>query len=231
MGHSTGCQDAVEYVTGAASSAPAAGKAAEPSPPAPARKRLPTGEERPPVDGIVLQAPASDREALVEALGREGYEGANAAARELVEGGRAGDALPLVHTAGLFKEAPVAAGRWLSLASPGKDGADDFFSSDLGEESLARTFGAVPEGVRVCVLFSGKDEYVPEAVDKEALVKRWRGVMEERGKGGQWDGEFGGVVPGASHNLGKSAEGVVDDLCRRVVGFLGNVAPEEPARL
>ncbi|GME32323.1 hypothetical protein GTA08_BOTSDO01507 [Neofusicoccum parvum] len=205
MGHSTGCQDAVEYVC-----APSAA-----SPPSAAATST-----RPPLDAVVLQAPVSDREALVQALGAEACARVSAAARAMVEAGRGEDVLPFELTGAVFQRTPVAARRWLSLASPEKRGAEDFFSSDLPDEVLERTFGRVPRGMRVCVLYSGADEFVPRDVDKAGLIARWKGFV---GEGVVWEEEFGGIVEGASHNLKRDREEVVEDLCRRVVGFLKKV--------
>ncbi|KAK7719467.1 hypothetical protein SLS57_005665 [Botryosphaeria dothidea] len=209
MGHSTGCQDAIEYV-----SAPANPSAAK---------------QRAPLDGVILQAPVSDREAMVEALGWEGFHKINAAAQKFVDEGRGEDILSFALTAPIFQKTPVSARRWLSLASPDKRGADDFFSSDLDDGAVKKTFGAVPQGLKICALYSGSDEFVPKSVDKEGLVRKWGVAVKEAG--GVWEEEFGGVVPGATHNLKRNKEDVVGDLCRRVVGFLGKVEKGDAAHL
>ncbi|KAL1618477.1 hypothetical protein SLS54_007205 [Diplodia seriata] len=209
MGHSTGCQDAIEYVS-------------SPSIPSAASHRTP-------LDAIILQAPASDRQAMLHSLGKNKFDAANAVAQAYVDEGRGEDVLPFRVTEKDFKKTPVSARRWLALASPDKKGADDFFSDDLPDDSLKTTFGALPKGLGVCVLYSGSDEFCPPSVDKEGLVKRWSGFVKEAG--GVWEEEFGGVVPGASHNLRGDSDAVVGDLCRRVVGFLGKVEKGEGAHL
>ncbi|KAK8241902.1 hypothetical protein HDK77DRAFT_446008 [Phyllosticta capitalensis] len=204
MGHSTGTQDLVEYVTGKGA------------------------DEREKVDGIALQAPVSDREALVHALGEKGYNEGVAAAREFVGQGRADDVLPGRYTKDLMGPAPVCARRWLDLCSPGPEhcGADDFFSSDLGEERWGEwASGIAKSKTPVCFLYGGSDEFVPKFVDKEALVKTWMRLVKEAG--GSVDEVNGGIVPGASHNLQKSSEDVVKDLIKRVDGFLGKVEGAE----
>ncbi|OJD34222.1 uncharacterized protein BKCO1_2400011 [Diplodia corticola] len=209
MGHSTGCQDAIEYVS-------------SPSDPSAAASRTP-------LDAVILQAPASDRQAMLQSLGKASFDAANDVARQYVEDGRGEDVLPFRVTEKDFKKTPISARRWLALASPDKKGADDFFSDDLPDESLKKTFGAVPKGLGVCVLYSGSDEFCPSSVDKGGLVRRWSGFVKEAG--GVWEEEFGGVVPGATHNLKGSSETVVSDLCRRVVGFLQKVEKGEAAHL
>ncbi|KAK7541236.1 uncharacterized protein J3D65DRAFT_272117 [Phyllosticta citribraziliensis] len=200
MGHSTGTQDLAEYVTG---------KGAD------AREK---------VDGIALQAPVSDREALYLALGEKDYNEGVAAAREFVEQGRGEDVLPSRFTKDLMGPAPVCARRWLDLTSPGPEhrGADDYFSSDLGEKRWGEWCEAIARSkTPVCFLYGGSDEFVPKSVDKEALVKTWMRLVKEAG--GSVDDINGGIVPGASHNLMKSPDEVVKDLIKRVVGFLGKV--------
>lgn len=203
MGHSTGCQDCVEYVAGAG----AAG--------------------RPPVHGVVLQAPVSDREALGMLLPAPHLREANQLALAMCREGRGAEALPPRLVRPAFGPVAVTARRWVDLASPPPlhAGADDFFSSDLPDERLAATFGRLPARVPLLVLVGGADESVPTAIDKEALVRRWVGAVK-RG-GGQVDEVYGGVVPGASHNLNGCPEEVVQDVIRRVLGFIQRIDTED----
>jgi len=140
--------------------------------------------------------------------------------------GRADEVLPLGMGAGEFGRTPVSAYRWLSLLE--RNGNDDYFSSDLGEEELARRFGAVRD-VAVLVLMSGRDEHVPGEVDVGRLLGRWKEAVEKGG--GRVDAENGGVVDGARHNLEGDDEAVVEELCRRVVRFLHNFVEEESPQL
>lgn len=114
----------------------------------------------------------------------------------------------------------MSARRWLSLASPDKNGDDDLFSSDLGEDRLRETFGRIPRETALLVIFGEEDEYVPEFVDKEGLVKRWVRAVEEGGGGAVVSGDSTRLLEGASHNLNGNPEWVVDELCRRVVRFV-----------
>ena len=191
MGHSTGCQDVMEYLTG-------------------------TGREnRPTVDGGIIQAPASDREAIVMEMDPDHYLHSIAVATKMTEDGGADEILPSVELNGFFP-CPVSAKRWLSLASPYHDGDDDYFSSDLTDERLIKSFGALPKGSPVCVLFSGADEYVPKTVDKEAQISRWASIAQ-RGEG-RVDETNSGVIERATHNLGGDPDEVVGDLVKRVLG-------------
>lgn len=194
MGHSTGCQDIMEYLTG------------------------PGHETRAPIDGGILQAPASDREAIIMELQPEIYEESCTVAQSMVAAGDGEEILPSRLTKQVFFQAPIAARRWLSLASPNHDGDDDYFSSDLTDDQLRKTFGTLPARSPLLILYSGDDEFVPKEIDKLALVKRWIGFAKEGP--GKVDEEFSGVLEGASHNLWANAEEVVQDFLRRVLGFL-----------
>ncbi|KAI9796258.1 MAG: hypothetical protein M1833_006427 [Piccolia ochrophora] len=197
MGHSTGCQDTMEYLTGD------------------------DAETRPPLDGAILQAPASDREGMLMTMKREDYDFLVDTARRWVAEGKGEDIMPRDMIAETFVDAPCSARRWLSLASPDKSGDEDFFSSDLADEQLARTFGRVKPTTPLCVLFGEKDQFVAESVDKERLVRRWADAVK-RG-GGVVDEATFGVVKGASHNLRGDPDAVVDDMVDRVVSFLSRV--------
>lgn len=174
-------------------------------------------ESRPPIDGGIIQAPCSDREALVMMMDSELYKNSCIAAQKMVDEGNGEDILPTRETGNVYP-APCTARRWLSLASPNHDGDDDYFSSDLSDEQLLKTFGMIPRGSPLCVLLSENDEYVPKSVDKKGLIERWVGIVR-RGEG-VVDEVHSGVVSGASHNLRKNGEEVVEELVRRVVGFL-----------
>lgn len=63
LGHSTGCQDVMEYLTGIGH------------------------EKRPAIDGAIIQAPASDREAIVKDMDPELYQSSCKAAKKMVEEG------------------------------------------------------------------------------------------------------------------------------------------------
>ncbi|KAF7169179.1 hypothetical protein CNMCM5623_001953 [Aspergillus felis] len=206
MGHSTGSQDVLHY--------------------------LYTQGNRPVVDGAIMQAPVSDREALLAETRKPGDVGAEAKGswEQLVSLARqapVGDIilpLNLSSKVGLPPD-PVSARRFLSLASPdspGQPAEDDLFSSDLTDQRLRETFGAVAtRGLlrsKLLVLYSGNDEFAAPWVDKEALMARWREATDA-GKAGTWDLNSG-VIPGASHNVNDQGQA---DLAERVTRYLKGI--------
>lgn len=195
MGHSTGSQNTLHYIS--------QGTAAE-------------LEARPKLNGAVLQAGVSDRQAYLlsnsEAVWRESLDhAAQLGPREF---------MPTKYTAGFFP-APITARRWRSLLAV--RGADDYFSSDLDDtRDFAGTFGKVEAAGRtpkLLVLYSGADEFVPPAVDKAALVRRFQNATGPN----VWS-EYSGVVPGATHFLGsESTPEAIPDLIRRLTSFLNSL--------
>lgn len=200
MGHSTGSQDVLAYLT---------------LPP-----DATTSPSRPPVNAAIIQAPVSDREALTTLLSPAQLAHSIAVARELVAADRGEEMMPADATQGVFGPA-CSARRWLSLASPDHDGEDDYFSSDLTDEQLARTFGSVPPASPLCVLYSGSDQFVPAFVDKKALVARW--IAAAKAGSGSVDEEFSAVVPGATHAYDEAPPESLQELVTRVVGFLDKI--------
>ncbi|OJJ07250.1 hypothetical protein ASPVEDRAFT_46601 [Aspergillus versicolor CBS 583.65] len=212
MGHSTGSQDVLQYIS-----------SINPRHPHPVLDRGGSAPPilRPQVDGAIMQAPVSDREAILTVL-KEGnrhhtaeemqmiYDRAIAGARkDTFEKDGLDTVVPLPYTAsiGYPGSTAISSRRFLSLASPDSPrspGEDDLFSSDLGEERLRKTFGMVRErGVlrgaeSLLVLYSGSDPSVPAHVDKEALLKRWRRVTDADRE--IWHAESG-IIPWASHTL------------------------------
>ncbi|KAI9687841.1 MAG: hypothetical protein M1822_001921 [Bathelium mastoideum] len=207
MGHSTGCQDIIEYLCGGAhvdiqglNGAPRVA--------------------RNPVEAAILQAPVSDREALELSVPAASLADAVTVAENLVAEKRSHEIMPSALTMQALGPAPVSAARFLALASPGPKhaGADDYFSSDLDEARLGTTFGRIPRGVQLQVLMSEADEHVPERVDKEALVERWKEMVVA-----VWD-EDGGVIDGARHGLdGEESEHAVRNVIGRVLRLLERV--------
>lgn len=215
MGHSTGSQDVMSYLSQ--------------TNPRPRHEVLDRDGEyeavvRGAVDGAIMQAPVSDREAILSVLedgtGRDTPEtmrrvyndAVRDAMRNTYEYGGDGCAelgtdtlVPLQVTAriGYGASTAVSSRRFLSLASPRSPEdptEDDLFSSDLSDEQLGRTFGVLGTrgllvGGKLLVLYSGRDQSVPAYVDKEALLGRWKSVAGEK-----WD-EGSLVIPGASHAL------------------------------
>eukprot|EP00559_Dactyliosolen_fragilissimus_P001136 CAMPEP_0184861362 /NCGR_PEP_ID=MMETSP0580-20130426/6065_1 /TAXON_ID=1118495 /ORGANISM="Dactyliosolen fragilissimus" /LENGTH=381 /DNA_ID=CAMNT_0027358835 /DNA_START=379 /DNA_END=1524 /DNA_ORIENTATION=+ len=149
---------------------------------------------------VVLQAPVSDREG---AMLESSYNSNIKHARSLVDNQKGDEMMP--------RKAfwsPITAQRFLSLQDC--NGKDDFFSSDLSDDQLVDRLGHVGKiydndddnynhddngdtlgedltnkkqhlALRVLVAFSGKDEYVPDHVDKDLLLKRLCGAMIQKG--------------------------------------------------
>jgi pimeloyl-ACP methyl ester carboxylesterase len=191
MGHSTGCQDCLHYF-------------ASPN----------TQGDRVKVDGVILQASVSDREAIAMDMPPSDLSTANATAKEWCKQGKGENILPLTLTASNFGNNPVTARRWVSLACKG--GEDDYFSSDLSDEQLQQTFGKVDKPL--LILYGEEDEYVPKYVDRKALVQRWIGFVK-----GEVDEQSKTLLGGASHNLNGDEEEVVDELVKRVGRFLSSI--------
>ncbi|KAK6350921.1 hypothetical protein TWF718_004103 [Orbilia javanica] len=199
LGHSTGCQDIMHYLCRLEVSQQAHGR----------------------LDGAILQAPVSDREAMCAMMGKETYDRSWKHALRLIKSGRGGEIMPAQITKEVF-EAPCSAFRWYSLTSPNMDGEDDFFSSDIKEEVLETTFGkVVPAETPLLVVYSGSDEFVPAFVDKKALVERWVAVCVRNGVA--VDVLNSGVVENATHNFAGCEEGVFEEFLGRVGRFLRGV--------
>ncbi|KAL2794592.1 hypothetical protein BJX66DRAFT_303456 [Aspergillus keveii] len=242
MGHSTGCQDVLQYIS---APNPQHGYSSSDTT-APARDRgvsVSVGVTRPQVDGAIIQAPVSDREAIQWVL-REGNKRHTAeelqkvyskaieqAQKHTFEEYRSLDTvvpLPATASLGFPSSTPICSHRFLSLASPASPqdpGEDDLFSSDLTDDRLKDTFGAIHgRGVlrtKLLVLYSGQDETVPPWVGKVCLLRRWqRATDAERS---YWHDQSG-VIPGATHTMaGPSQVEARRILARKVMRFLQNI--------
>lgn len=183
MGHSTGTQDSLHYLL-----------------------------KKDSVDGIILQASVSDREALTMFMGSDGLEKMNEKALKMQNENGSSCVLPRYYSDAFF-EAPISCYRWLSLATV--NGDDDYFSSDLSDERLEGTFGKINKPV--LILYSGQDEYVPPHVDKQKLLDRWLSFIPH----GMASPECK-VVPGATHRIvdGPSPELPLQVMKSSVYNFL-----------
>lgn len=72
-----------------------------------------------PVDGFIIQASVSDREALPIDKGKETIDKVVAIATEMIKSGKADDAVPKSQLPPVFEPFPVTAYRWHSLAAVG----------------------------------------------------------------------------------------------------------------
>ena len=103
------------------------------------------------------------------------------------------------------------------MSDPVNRGDDDYFSSDLPDQKVAEVWGRIQKPV--LVVPSEKDEHVPENIDFEKLLTRWKGFCRP----GVFS-ELSGIIPGASHRV-KGAESQ-DWLADRVVKFLQSLEGE-----
>lgn len=223
MGHSTGSQDVLHYIY---------------SPNPLPKPEFDIGLEhivRPELDGAIMQAPVSDREAVLAIMkSAQNPAEVRGAFDQLVNSARTqpwtddgkDSILPMNMTAklGLPGDAPMSARRFLSLTSPDSPSSpsqDDLFSSDLSDKRHRDTFGAVgSRGIlqsKLLVLYSGSDEWCPAWVDKEKLMQRWKEALEA---GGAAWAEQSGIIQGASHNVRDEGQ---KDLAERVLGYLQNI--------
>ncbi|PLW20275.1 hypothetical protein PCANC_00615 [Puccinia coronata f. sp. avenae] len=176
LGHSTGCQDIIKLFHSQNNDLPSHSNSLDG------------------ISSIILQAPVSDREYILDTLGEEAYKRSLKAAQDLVDAGEAGAAVP-AEFSDMFSggRCGISASRWLSLAQPLQDNptGEDFFSSDLPTDLLTRCLEPVAQrGISSMVLISGRDETMPSNVDKERLLQRL-------------------------------AEEVKQELCTRIVDFIG----------
>ncbi|RKF63558.1 UPF0613 protein PB24D3.06c [Erysiphe neolycopersici] len=194
MGHSTGCQDIMEYLTGHGH------------------------RTRASIDGAIIQAPVSDREYIVSKLDPLVYAKSCLDAKAMIEAGRPHEILSTSEVIKKIFDCPISAIRWLSLASPNKDGDDDYFSSDLATAQLMTSFGQLPVQTPLCILISGADQYMPKNIDKMDLLRRWTTIIES--SQGVIDSKNSGVIENACHSLSGNKPEIISDLVKRVLGFL-----------
>lgn len=191
MGHSTGCQNTIYYFT-----------------------RAVRDDEYIELDFGILQAGISDREAAYILMSLDLIEEANALAKKYINEGNPKELMPYKYTKNFF-DTPINAYRWHSLYS--KNGDDDYFSSYLTDNDLKSTFGKFDKPL--LVLYSGADEYVPDDVDKELLMKRFEAATTP----GMWS-SYSKLVDGGLHALGKgSKETAMDDAVSTTVKFIGSL--------
>ena len=133
VGHSTGCQNTIHLT------------------------KYGESEVLENLKGIVLQAPASDREGAM--IDNENYEANINHARKLQAQGKEDEMMPR----DAFW-APITVYRFLSLQD--REGDDDFFSSDFLDPELIVRLKHVGQcgeffGLRALLAFSKEDEFVP----------------------------------------------------------------------
>ncbi|KKK16468.1 hypothetical protein P175DRAFT_0465039 [Aspergillus ochraceoroseus IBT 24754] len=231
MGHSTGSQCVLHYLC-----------RPNPHPGVPLFDPDLEHVRRPELDGAIMQAPVSDREAvlwcLAEGIGgkspaevREVFEKVEELAKEADDRQKnpCDTVLPIDMTRIIYpSNVPISARRLLSLISPESPQApreDDLFSSDLGEEQLAKTFGVVQQRAllkhKLMVLISGADQSVPDWVDKRQVLEKFRNATTRNGENDIWDAEHSAIIPGASHALSNDDQAEPRKfLVEKVLGYL-----------
>ena len=162
------------------------------------------------VRAAVMHAPVSDREA--SANGDRAEQAASLEEANMWI--QKGEPRHLMSTP-MFGAVPITAERWRSLHASGGD--DDFFSSDLSDEELQgrlaqlSTLGQIEAhglatqpvpnhpGLRVLFAHALDDEYVPPAVNVEALAGRFVAAVD----GGECVHSL--LVPNATHSMSEPA--------------------------
>jgi hypothetical protein len=246
MGHSTGCQDIMEYLVGKGALLDPSSRLSHlhPSPTilATDKKHLfrrctdeqSDHESRPRIHGAILQGGVSDREAWDFLLSspdeKQSCATVLAEAQRLIAAGKEREIVPRENNI-VQKELGAAISAYRTNSLLAKGGDDDYFSTDLDDSSLRRSFGQIPSDVRLMFLLGAEDPFVHKSTDKQALLSRWAGFVKQGGA--SVDEVHGGVVEGGHHNLDGDPEEVVGDLVKRVVGFVDelNRSGEAESRL
>ncbi|WFD07618.1 hypothetical protein MVES1_002986 [Malassezia vespertilionis] len=204
MGHSTGCQDVVAFLSKD-------------------RSQFQNGEGKQlVVHGGILQAPVSDREYFTASSSSTPLRDSE----KLIGEGKSDALLPRsdavtkprsIHGRGpgnadaVLKPAYTAY-RFHSLN--GKGGDDDYFSSDLTDDQIRSALQPALSRAPLLMLMGENDEYVPPSVDKVQLVKRWSDVLQS-------DPVHTMFIPCANHKV--DDEGAQENVCEAVLYFLGTL--------
>lgn len=194
VGHSTGCQDTMEYISKFSYQSDFDISLA--------------------VDGGVLQAPVSDREAMLMGDGNK----LDSYLQEIHDNyiiKRKGEHLLPEKFRQMMFGSPITAYRFYSLAL--ERGDDDYFSSYLNENDHKNSFGKINKPL--LVLYGSKDECVPNHVDREKLINNWQKATDPK----YWS-PFSKVLQGATHNVGPgSDEGAMEDLIDTIIKFIKSI--------
>ncbi|KAM7466671.1 hypothetical protein LguiB_014233 [Lonicera macranthoides] len=154
------------------------------------------------VRGAIFQAPVSDRE--YKAMLPETAAMIDLASK-LISEGRGSELMPW----NADPDSPITAYRYHSLCA--YMGDDDMFSSDLSDDQLKQRLGHLC--TTPCqIIFSMADEYVPDHVDKKALVDR---LCKAMGGAEKVEIEWG------KHKLSNRVEEVV----QAILGFVKREGP------
>ncbi|OBR13794.1 Esterase lipase [Colletotrichum higginsianum IMI 349063] len=157
-----------------------------------------TKHKEDPVDGFILQGPVSDRESIADSVDHEWLKNSLEYAEKLIDEGKECEAMPRDQLPSFF-QTPMTAYRWHSLAAKGQS-----FVSEVWNRFQQP----------VMALQSAEDEFVPDKIDKQALVDSWKKISPKVH-------ELSGLIPGASHTVKKPES--QQWLAERVVQFLNQV--------
>lgn len=83
---------------------------------------------------------------------------------------------------------------------------------------MTAIFAKIKADTKLLFLISGNDQFVPESVDKEALLRRW--FRAAAAAGAKVDTENSAVVAGANHTYNDVPDEAFENFRRRVVSFL-----------
>uniref|UniRef100_A0A0G4H3K5 DUF1749 domain-containing protein n=1 Tax=Chromera velia CCMP2878 TaxID=1169474 RepID=A0A0G4H3K5_9ALVE len=127
------------------------------------------------VNGVILQAGLSDREAMLGSEGAEkdGFLRLRDQADKLMKEGKPDELLP----ERLYGAVPITAYRFSSLI--GRKTEDDLFSSDLEDDFLEEIVKPVDVPVFVC--HGTADEYAPSQEKLREFTGRFLGVLKRKG--------------------------------------------------
>jgi len=153
-------------------------------------------------------------------LGNKKWEEYVSEAQRMIENGNADDMVPRTYWK-WFGGGPISASRFASLAGEGGD--DDFFSSDLPDARLEEIWGdRAWEQTPVLLLYGDRDQYVPDFVDKAAMLKKWSEIHQSKVHGRIAQMSRFEVLTHANHEL---LEGRAQrEMCSLVLEFLGKLS-------
>lgn len=161
-----------------------------------------------PVDGFILQAPISDREAFK--LEFPDTDKSVQVAEQMIAAGKADHIAPREVIPPSLGPA-VSAYRLRSLLAKGGD--EDFFSSDLDDAIVKKIWGRFDKPV--LVLHSEKDENVPHNVDQRKLNKLYQ-------QAGAQISSLSDLIPNTGHTVRRDS--AREWLGERVIKFLETLA-------
>ncbi|CAH9080555.1 unnamed protein product [Cuscuta europaea] len=151
------------------------------------------------VRAAILQAPVSDREYRATLPDTASMIDL---ASKMISEGRGSELMPREAN----PDAPITAYRYHSLSA--YNGDDDLFSSDLSDDQLKQRLGHMVS-TPCQVIFSMGDEYVPDYVDKKALVDRLCRAM-----GGAEKAEIEYGNHSLSNRVGEAVEAIMNFVKR-----------------